>query len=723
MGIKVALVGNPNSGKTTLFNGLTGSNQSVGNWPGVTVEKKTGKAILGESEAEIIDLPGLYSLSTLSLEEEVSATFVLQQKMDVIVNIVDASNLERNLFLTHQLLESGLPMVIALNCMDIVRKRMEDINIPKLAERLGVPVIPITASRKHGLLDLMRQVELIVGKLRPSMPRYSEALERAVDRLEALLGSRFLAYRFFEDGKKGISAVHFDEPVLHALEAVMVEESRHFSVDADMVLPAERYDRILSICAEVLAKPVQAVDNVTDRIDQILTHKWFGLPIFGSVMFLVFYLAFGPLGTWITDGFVGLIDAFFGWIESGIVALGMAPWVSSLIVRGVFGGLAAVVGFLPQLAILFLFLALLEDSGYMARAAFIMDRAMRRFGLSGKSFIPMLLGFGCSVPAVTATRTLDRPEDRRITTMVIPFVSCGAKAPIYAVFAGALFASHSYLVVFSMYLLGIIVALLSAVLFKKTIMKGSSANYLMELPEYRMPTPKNVLLHTWERSKGFLVKAMTVLLGAFIVIWFLSYFGFVDGTFRLLENNEIEFSLLGYLGKFILPLFRPIGFSDWRPAVAILTGFVAKESVVGTLGILYGIQGDVVQNGSLLFSSIQTAFSPVQAYAFMAFALLGSPCIAALTAMSKELRSRKWFAFIVVYEMMVAYLVALLIFQLGSADTGSLLSAIVAGGAILIVFATVRRVLKRRGNTCGSCHGCAIEGSCASKPEEKSGKS
>ncbi len=597
MSIQVALVGNPNSGKTTLFNGLTGSKQSVGNWPGVTVEKKTGKYVLGEWEADIIDLPGLYSLSTLSLDEEVSATFVIQQKMDVILNIVDASNLERNLFLTHQLLESGLPMVIALNCMDIVRKRMEDINIPKLAERLGVPVIPITASKKQGLIDLMRQVELAVGKHRPSVPRYSAALEQAVDRLKSRLGSRFLAYRFFEDGEKGVSAVHVEPSILQDLRAIMTEETSHFSVDPDMVLPSERYDRILAICAEVMAKPIHSVGQSTDRIAKILTHRWFGLPIFGAIMFLVFYLAFGPVGTWITDGFVGLIQTFFQWIENGIEALGMAPWVSSLIVRGLFGGLAAVVGFLPQLVILFLFLALLEDSGYMARAAFMMDRAMRRFGLSGKSFIPMLLGFGCSVPAVTATRTLDRPEDRRITTMVIPFVSCGAKAPIYAVFAGALFASRSYLVVFSMYLLGILVALLSAVLFKKTIMKGSSANYLMELPEYRMPTPKNVFLHTWERSKGFLVKAMTVLLGAFIVIWFLSYFGFVDGTFRLLEDTEIEFSFLGYLGKFILPLFLPIGFTDWRPAVALLTGFVAKESVVGTLGILFGIQGDVVQNG------------------------------------------------------------------------------------------------------------------------------
>lgn len=717
MSLKVALVGNPNSGKTTLFNALTGSNQYVGNWPGVTVEKKSGKYEQGTREAEIIDLPGLYSFSTLSLEEEVASRFVLQKRMDVIIDIVDASNLERNLFLTHQLLESDLPMVIALNCMDIVKKRLEQIDIPGLESLLGVPVIPITASKKQGIDDLMEAV--FRAEARTPVRRYSEKLEASVDRLAAILGSRFLGYRYFEDREKGIAAVHYEPDVLSRLAEIHDEEAKNFSLDMDMVLPSERYERILGITNRIHARPSVEKVSMTDKIDRILTGKWLGLPIFGGIMFLVFFLAFGPLGTWITDGFVRLIGLFFGWIESGIDSLGMEPWVSSLIIHGVFGGLSAVVGFLPQLAILFFFLALLEDSGYMARAAFIMDRVMRRFGLSGKSFIPMLLGFGCSVPAVASTRTLDRPEDRRITTMIIPFVSCGAKAPIYAVFAGALFASRSYLVVFSMYLLGVLVAVLSAILLKKTVMKGASANYLMELPEYRVPTPKNVLLHTWERSKGFLVKALTVLLGAFIVIWFLSYFGFVDGTFRMLADNEIEFSFLGYLGKLLLPVFRPIGFSDWRSAVAILTGLVAKESVVGTLGILYGIQGDVLQNGSLLYESIRSAFTPAQAYAFMAFALLSSPCIATISAMSKELKSIKWFLFTLLYETLVAYLISFLIFQIGSRAPGEALSAAIAVGAVLIVFATLRRLIRRKGNACTTCSGCSLQGECGGEARKK----
>lgn len=429
-------------------------------------------------------------------------------------------------------------------------------------------------------------------------------------------------------------------------------------------------------------------------------------------MFLVFFLAFGPIGTWLTGGFVKGIDWFFTLITQTANSLNMASWVSSLLTNGVFGGLAAVVGFLPQLMILFFALSILEDSGYMARAAFIMDRALSKFGLSGKAFIPMMIGFGCSVPAIVSTRTLDRDEDRKITMMIIPFISCGAKAPIYGVFAGALFFNYSYLIVFSMYILGIVVAILSAMLFKKTILKSDNANYIMELPEYRAPTAKNTLLHTWERSKSFLIKAGTVLLGAFIVIWFFSYFGFVDGSFRLLAKDEIEYSILGIIGKFILPVFRPIGFTSWKSTVAIMTGFAAKESVVGTLGILYGITGDAIQNGALLYEPIRMAFSSVQAYAFMAFALLASPCIAAMVAMKRELRSWKWFAFSIIYELTVAYLVALLIFQFGSMDTGTMLSVIFAIFVLAVVFFTFKSIIKKKGNVCGSCNNCAVSGSC-----------
>ncbi len=719
MGHRIALVGNPNSGKTTLFNGLTGSNQSVGNWPGVTIEKKSGKLKHQNFEAEIVDLPGVYSLSTISLEEEVTTKYILSKSMDLIVNIVDASNLERNLFLTHQLLDSSIPMIIALNCMDIAKAKFQDLNIPKLESLLGVPVVPITASKKHGLVDLIRVIEIANYEPRIPQKRYSEAIEKTILQFQSIVNDRFLATRFFEDGINVDKYSEHDELTKLTLQNALELAKKDYTLDFDMVLPDERYNLILTICNAVLTRNSVEIESSTDKIDKLLTHRILGLPLFLGIMFTVFYLSFGPIGTFITDGFVWLIEGFFSIIIGGIESVGMAPWVSSLVINGIFGGLAAVLGFLPQLTILFLFLSILEDSGYMARAAFIMDRVLRRFGLSGKSFIPMLIGFGCSVPAMAATRTLDKSEDRKITTMIIPFISCGAKAPIYGIIAGAIFASHSYLVVFSMYIIGIMVAIMSAILFKKTILKGASANYLMELPEYRMPTAKNTFLHTWERVKGFLIKAGTILLGAFIVIWFLSYFGFVDGTFRLLSYEEIEYSFLGLIGKALLPIFSPIGFSDWQATVAILTGFVAKESVVGTLGILYGVAGDVLESGTLLYPALQAAFTPLQAYSFMIFALLTTPCIAAIAAMKKELGSWKWLIFALVYELVVAYVAALLVYQLGSLGIGTLLTVLVFIVVIIIVFSTIRRIIKSKGSTCGSCTGCGIEGSCDIKSKRK----
>jgi ferrous iron transport protein B len=706
---KIALVGNPNSGKTTLFNALTGSNQYVGNWPGVTVEKKSGLVKSGSFEAEIVDLPGIYSLSTISLEEEVTARFVYERQADLIVNIVDASNLERNLYLTLQLLDGPTPMIVALNCMDLLEKQLAEINTVRLEKLLGVPVVPITASKKLGMLELMRTAEALDLTDRETHPFYGDDVEQTIARFQTITNDRFKAIRYFEDMAKSVASDLKEKNALHPL---LEEEKKKFPIDFDMVLPDARYKAIETIRGDVFVKAPVVIESTTDRIDKVLTHRLFGLPIFGGIMFLVFYLSFGPVGSFVTDYFVLLIEAFFALVASGVEALGMAPWVTSLVTNGFFGGLAAVVGFLPQLAILFLFLSVLEDSGYMSRAAFIMDRVLRRFGLSGKSFIPMLLGFGCSVPAMASTRTLDKSDDRKITTMIIPFMSCGAKAPIYGVFAGALFGNGSYLVVFSMYLLGILVALFSAILFKKTILKGASANYLMELPDYRRPTLANTLLHTWDRVKGFLLKAGTILLGAFVLIWFFSYFGTVDGTFRLLEQSEIEFSILGMIGKFALPLFEPIGFADWRATVAMLTGFVAKESVVGTLGILYGAAGDAVENGAILFPSIQAAFTPAQGYAYMAFALLSAPCIAAVAAMKKELVAWRWFFFTLAYEMVVAYLVSFVIYQLGSLPLGDALSIVFGGLVVLIVVGTIRKVVKNKGSTCGSCTTCGSEVSC-----------
>ena len=706
---KIALVGNPNSGKTTLFNALTGSNQYVGNWPGVTVEKKSGLVKSGSFEAEVVDLPGIYSLSTISLEEEVTARFVFEQEADLIVNIVDASNLERNLYLTLQLLDGPTPMIVALNCMDLLEKQLAEINTVKLEKILGVPVVPITASKKLGMLELMRTAEALDLTDRATHPFYRDDVEQTIARFQTITNDRLKAIRYFEDMAKSVASDSNEKNALHPL---LEEEKKRFSIDFDMVLPDARYKLIETIRHEVFVKAPVQTESTTDKIDKVLTHRLFGLPIFGGIMFLVFYLSFGPVGSFVTDYFVLLIEAFFALVASGVEALGMAPWVTSLVTNGFFGGLAAVVGFLPQLAILFLFLSVLEDTGYMSRAAFIMDRVLRRFGLSGKSFIPMLLGFGCSVPAMASTRTLDKSDDRKITTMIIPFMSCGAKAPIYGVFAGALFGNGSYLVVFSMYLLGILVALFSAILFKKTILKGASANYLMELPDYRRPTLANTLLHTWDRVKGFLLKAGTILLGAFVLIWFFSYFGTVDGTFRLLADSEIEFSILGMIGKFVLPIFEPIGFADWRATVAMLTGFVAKESVVGTLGILYGAAGDAVENGAILFPSIQAAFTPAQGYAYMAFALLSAPCIAAVAAMKKELVAWRWFFFTLAYEMVVAYLVSFVIYQLGSLPLGDALSIVFGVLVVLIVIGTIRKVVKNKGSTCGSCTTCGSEVSC-----------
>jgi len=710
---KIALVGNPNSGKTTVFNGLTGSNQSVGNWPGVTVERKSGVCSYEDFKAEIIDLPGIYSLSTVSLEEEIAMKYVMSHQMDYIINVVDASNLERNLFLTYQLLDSNIPVIVALNCMDLVEKKLEEIDILELQRQLNVPVIPLIASKKHGTIDLIKYIATHEVKKEVEQHFYSKEVEQTIERFKRNLPTRFEAIRFMEDGLKGIAHLSLKEDVIQELKNQYTEEAKKFELDFDMILPSERYNQIIRVCDLVLTRPDITKKSTTDKIDDILTHKFFGLPIFAFIMLTVFYLAFGPVGTFITDWFVTGINYFFAGIDYLVGLLGMATWVSSLISNGIFGGLAAVVGFLPQLMILFFFLALLEDLGYMARAAFIMDRALRRFGLSGKSFIPMLVGFGCSVPAVTATRTLDKAEDRKITSMIIPFISCGAKAPIYGVFAGALFASNSYLVVFSMYILGIFVAIMSAVLFKKTILRSASQNYIMELPTYRMPSAKNMWLHTWERSKGFLIKAGTILLGAFIIIWFLSYFGFHDGTFQLLSETQISESLLASIGRFIMPIFQPIGFNSWQSTVAILSGFVAKESVVGTLGILYGVAGDAVENGSLLYADIQANFTPLQAYSFMAFALLSTPCIATLAAMKKELGSWKWLIFSVVYELTVAYLVALAIYQLGSLGIGQILSYIFLVIVVLFVYSMIKKVIKQKGKTCSHCDGCGMSCNCS----------
>lgn len=710
--MNIALIGNPNSGKTTLYNQLTGSNQSVGNWPGVTVEKKSGLLKSKLTKSTIVDLPGIYSLSTISLEEEVASSYIMDREMDLIINIIDASNLERNLFLTYQLLDSNIPMIIALNGMDIIERNHEKIDHIALSQALDVDVVPISASKKLGIDDLIHKIETFDLDRVRKQHVYHSKIEDRLGHINEYMKDRFLSVRFLEDGLNALDHADVPESDQPLLIQMYHDLKEAFDLDLDMVLPDARYQEIIKLVNKIYLRNDLIKETMTDKIDKVLTHKYFGLPIFGLIMFSVFFLAFGPIGTWITDQFVWLIDQFFIFVINGIDRLGMSPYISSLITKGVFGGLAAVVGFLPQLMILFLALSILEDSGYMARAAFIMDRALRRFGLSGKSFIPMLIGFGCSVPAITATRTLDNDEDRKLTSMIIPFVSCGAKAPIYGVFAGALFARGSFVVVFSMYLIGLLVAILSAILFKKTLFKNASGNYIMELPQYRQPTIKNTWLHTWERSKDFLIKAGTILLAAFIIIWFLSYFGIVNGRLVLLSDEQISQSFLGHIGRFVLPIFRPIGFNDWRQTVAILSGFVAKESVVGTLGILYGVGGDVVENGSALYPAIQQAFTPIQAYAFMVFALLAIPCIAAVSALKRELHSNKWFYFTLMYELVVAYVIAMLVFQIGSLDIGTILTILLTAVIVLFVIKMTIKFFKQKGSACANCDGCSTSSNC-----------
>jgi ferrous iron transport protein B len=660
----IALVGNPNCGKSTLFNTLTGSNQYVGNWPGVTVEKKLGKIKRSNHELTLVDLPGIYSLSTSTLEEVITREFAESAEVDLIVNVVDAANLERNLFLTLQLMEIGKPMIVVLNMIDVLKARGDVLDIQKLAQRLGVEVVEVVASKAEGieaLVDAMETdhqptkfIELYSQKILKLIKTIRESLKISVS-------PNLHAIRFIEEGMVAALDHGKDAVDLSALNQTVEEALKDNPLDRDMIISDEKYRFITEVSRDVLVRNASDKPTLSERIDAILTHRVLAFPIFLLIMWGVFSLAFGPIGAFAKTYFEAFISSVIGVIALFLSAIGVSDWVYALVVDGILGGVGSVLGFLPEITILFIVLSILEDTGYMARAAFIMDRILRKFGLSGKSFIPMIIGFGCTVPALMATRTLENERDRRLTMIIVPFMSCSARFPIYAVFAAALFKEHQAVAVYSMYLLGIAVAILSGIILKRYVTKGITSNFILELPEYHWPTLRNLTLHTWDKIKGFIIKAGTILVLASIVIYVMSTY-----TFALQPAVDAADSIIGSIGTFIAPVFSPLGFGDWRSSIALIVGFVAKEAVVSTLGVLHGV-GDAASAGiSELAAPIQAAYTPLSGLAFMTFSLLYMPCIAAFATLKREMNSWKWTLIAVGYQTGVAYVVALLVYQIGT---------------------------------------------------------
>ena len=676
MSYRYALAGNPNCGKTTLFNAVTGSNQYVGNWPGVTVEKKEGKVIGSETDASIVDLPGIYSLSPYSMEEIVTRNYLIDEKPDLIINIVDATNLERNLYLSLQIAELGRPMVIALNMVDMLEKRGDTIDYPLLSALLGITIVPISASRGTGIHKLIHAAEheVIHATSNTHLDRhcnlgdppdlYTGAVRQAVKLIEDLIRDnckehdlplRWSAVKLIEGDAPTLEKLNLSDTQLSCLESIVRElETDH--IDREMVIADQKYQFICSVTQKAVKKGHEDGHlTVSDRVDQIVTNRYLAIPLFFAIMGLVFYITFGALGPRLSDLVGGFINGTLaGAVRGLLTGIGAADWATGLVCDGIIAGLGAVLAFLPQILLLFFFLSILEDSGYMARAAFIMDRALHVIGLSGKSFVPMLMGFGCSVPAVMSSRTLENEKDRRLTIMLIPFMSCSAKMPIYSLFIAAFFGASRGLAVCSIYLLGVVVAILCAFLLQKTVLKGGHAPFVMELPPYRLPTAKTLSLHVWEKLKDFLTKAGTVLLGASVVVWALQYFNF---SFQHVQDSSQ--SILGLIGTAIAPLFRPLGFGDWQSSVSLLSGLIAREQVVSSLGILYGT------SGAGLAAALQAVYTPASAYAFMTFALLFIPCIAAVTTIRREMNSRKWTLIALSFQAVVAYFVTFVVYQLG----------------------------------------------------------
>ena len=701
MGVKIALAGNPNSGKTTLFNALTGSNQFVGNWPGVTVEKKEGKW-KEDKEVVIMDLPGIYSLSPYTLEEVVARNYLITERPDAILNIVDGTNLERNLYLTTQLLELGIPVVMAINMMDIVRKNGDEINTKKLAEKLGCEVVTISALKGDGIKDAASRAVKHAGQKagQESVHEFAPEVENYLNEIEGRLGyeipeeqKRFYAIKLFERDDKIKDAMKNAPDV----EDIIARAEKEMDDDAESIITNERYSFIGSIIVDCLKKNKTQELTTSDKIDRIVTNRWLALPIFAAVMWLVYYVSVTTVGSILTDW---TNDTLFGeWIipaaQSFFEGIGCADWLTGLIVDGVISGVGAVLGFVPQMLVLFIFLAFLESCGYMARIAFIMDRIFRKFGLSGKSFIPMLIGTGCGVPGVMASRTIENDRDRKMTVMTTTFIPCGAKLPIIALIAGALFDGASW-VAPSAYFVGIAAIICSGIILKKTKMfAGDPAPFVMELPAYHMPTVGNVLRSMWERGWSFIKKAGTIITLSTIVVWFLLNFGWTDAGFGMLNFDGLEGAameaaqaecILAKIGNLISWIFTPLGWGDWKMTVAAITGLVAKENVVGTFGQLFGF-AEVAEDGQEIWGTLASSMSQIAAYSFLVFNLLCAPCFAAMGAIKREMNNTKWFWFAIGYQCLLAYLIALCIFQFGTLFTGGGFGiGTVAAIVILIVF-------------------------------------
>ena len=692
MSIQVALAGNPNSGKTTLFNALTGANQFVGNWPGVTVEKKEGK-YKGDKEIKITDLPGIYSLSPYTLEEVVSREYLLNEKVDVILNIVDGSNLERNLYLTTQLLELGIPVVVAINMLDVIEKRGDKVNYVQLSKELGCPVMPISALKNKGIDEVMAKVKESAHRSFEAKNIYDKEINSVLDQLSHLLPrsidqhiTLFYSIKLFERDDKIISSLNTkveDESLIQAIEKKMDDDSESIITDA-------RYSYITKIIKDCYVKANRESLTTSDKIDRIVTNRILALPIFALVMFIVYYVSVTSVGTFVTDW---TNDVLFGEmippaIEGFLVSINCAAWLQSLILDGIVAGVGAVLGFVPQMLVLFIFLAILEDCGYMARVAFIMDRIFRKFGLSGKSFIPMLIGSGCGVPGIMASRTIESDRDRKMTIMTTTFIPCGAKLPIIALIAGALFDGACW-VSPSAYFLGVGAIFVSGFILKKTkFFVGDPAPFLMEMPAYHAPRVLNVLRSMWERGWSFIKKAGTVILLSTIVIWFLQSFGFEDSGFAMVD--DINNSLLATIGQTFAWIFTPLGWGEWKAAVASITGLVAKENVVATFGQLYGF-AEVAEDGVEIWGTLAVSFTALSAYSFLAFNLLCAPCFAAMGAMKREMNNAKWTAFAIIYQCVFAYAVALIIYQLGNLiingvfGIGTIVALIVLVGMIFLL--------------------------------------
>lgn len=702
MAIKIALAGNPNCGKTTMFNALTGANQYVGNWPGVTVEKKEGKLKGKKGKGEdiiVTDLPGIYSLSPYTLEEVVSRDYVLKENPDVIIDLVDATNIERNLYLTTQLIETGVPVVIALNMADLLEKRGIKIDTKRLSMLLDCPIIETSALKGEGLDKLIDEAVKVAKSSKVDLPKeiFSKDMEAAIDEVKGVLPTsvtddkkRWYAVKFLENDEKVKEAMKLSASGQSLVDSKRQELEKQHDDDMESIVTDERYKFIQKIVNTTVKKAKDKL-TVSDKIDRIVTNRILGIPIFIAIMWLVYYVSVTTVGTFVTDWtndvFVVAIQDFFTNI---LTSIGAGDLVMGLVVDGIIGGLGAVLGFVPQMAILFLFLSILEDCGYMVRIAFVMDRVFRHFGLSGKSFIPLLISSGCGIPGIMASKTIEQDNDRRLTIMTATFIPCGAKLPVIALMGGVIagetagYAESSFIAPL-MYFIGIVAVLVAAIILKKTKpFSGKPAPFVMELPQYHIPQVKTVLLHVWERLKGFIIKAGTILFLACVVMWFLGGFGFTDGGFGMVEDSAD--SLMAAIGGVIAPIFAPLGFGEWQPVAASISGFTAKEAIVSTMGVLANVAGDTEDAVNVAAGVASWFPTGIAAFSFLMFNLLDSPCLAAIATMAKEMNDRKWFWFAILFQNIFAYVVCLCFYQIGSFVTGGAFGfGTVVGFVVLIV--------------------------------------